>query len=76
VVPGPITGTFMPPSNKPDIDDTHDKSSDSETTGFASCVLSVKYSSLKTKDQLALASSSVDLKTLHKTDDQGPCNDT
>ncbi|GJW83024.1 hypothetical protein Tco_0156169 [Tanacetum coccineum] len=60
----PITGTFMPPSNKPDIDDTQytygsksnncvetnsvsndfvscdnsDKSSDSETTGFASCV--------------------------------------
>ncbi|GJX44722.1 hypothetical protein Tco_0261398 [Tanacetum coccineum] len=99
-VPGPITGTFMPPSNKPDIDDTQytygsksnncvetnsvsndfvscdnsDKSSDSETTGFASCVSSVKSSSLKTKDQLASASSSVDLKTLHKTDDQGPCN--
>ncbi|GJV84720.1 putative ribonuclease H-like domain-containing protein [Tanacetum coccineum] len=95
-VPGPITGTFMPPSNKPDIDDTQytygsksnncvdtnsvsndfvscdnsDKSSDSETTGFASCVSSVKSSSLKTKDQLASASSSVDLKTLHKTDDQ------
>ncbi|GJR09387.1 putative ribonuclease H-like domain-containing protein [Tanacetum coccineum] len=101
-VPGPITGTFMPPSNKPDIDDTQytygsksnncvetnsvsndfvscdnsDKSSDSETTGFASCVSSVKSSSLKTKDQLASASSSVDLKTLHKTDDQGPCNVT
>ncbi|GJU73395.1 putative ribonuclease H-like domain-containing protein [Tanacetum coccineum] len=99
-VPGPITGTFMPPSNKPDIDDNtihlmvqdpiiienypvsndfvscdnSDKSSDSETTGFASCVSSVKSSSLKTKDQLASASSSVDLKTLHKTDDQGPCN--
>ncbi|GJS07266.1 putative ribonuclease H-like domain-containing protein [Tanacetum coccineum] len=53
-----------------------DKSSDSETTGFASCVSSVKSSSLKTKDQLASASSSVDLKTLHKTDDQGPCNVT
>ncbi|GJS59807.1 putative ribonuclease H-like domain-containing protein [Tanacetum coccineum] len=101
-VPGPITGTFMPPSNKPDIEDTQytygsksnncvdtnsvsndfvscdnsDKSSDSETTGFASCVSSVKSSSLKTKDQLASASSSVDLKTLHKTDDQGPCNVT
>ncbi|GJS14583.1 putative ribonuclease H-like domain-containing protein [Tanacetum coccineum] len=66
-VPGPITGTFMPPSNKPDIDDTHDKSSDSETIGFVSCVSSVKSSSLKTKDQLASASSSVDLKILHKT---------
>ncbi|GJW07383.1 reverse transcriptase domain-containing protein [Tanacetum coccineum] len=37
---------------------------------------SVKSSSLKTKDQLALASSSVDLKNLHMTDDQGPCNVT
>ncbi|GJS05988.1 hypothetical protein Tco_0362784 [Tanacetum coccineum] len=62
VVPPPITGTFMPPSNKPDIDDTQftygsksnncvetnsvsndfvscdnsDKSSDSESAGFAS----------------------------------------
>ncbi|GJV43730.1 hypothetical protein Tco_1428266 [Tanacetum coccineum] len=102
VVPPPITGTFMPPSNKPAVDDTQftygsksnncvetnsvsndfvscdnsDKSSDSESTGFASCVSSVKSSSLKTKDQLASASSSVDLKTLHKTDDQGPCNVT
>ncbi|GKB22936.1 hypothetical protein Tco_0862337 [Tanacetum coccineum] len=99
---GPITGTFMPPSNKPDIDDTQytygsksnlsvdtnsgsndfvscdnsDKSLDSETTDFGSCVSSVQTSSLKTKDQLASASSSVDLKTLHKTDDQGPCNVT
>ncbi|GJS16798.1 putative ribonuclease H-like domain-containing protein [Tanacetum coccineum] len=96
-VPGPITGTFMPPSNKPDIDDTQytygsksnncvetnsvsndfvscetsDKSSDSDTTGFASCASSVNSSSTMTN-----ASSSVDLKTLHKTDDQGPCNDT
>ncbi|GJU58354.1 reverse transcriptase domain-containing protein [Tanacetum coccineum] len=45
--------------------------------GFVSlCSSSVKSSSLKTKDQLASASSSVDLKTLHKTDDQGPCNVT
>ncbi|GJZ48209.1 putative ribonuclease H-like domain-containing protein [Tanacetum coccineum] len=96
-VPPPITGTFMPPSNKPDIDDTQftygsksnncvetnsvsndfvscetsDKSSDSETTGFASCASSVNSSSTMTN-----ASSSVDLKTLHKTDDQGPCNVT
>ncbi|GJW04130.1 hypothetical protein Tco_1562986 [Tanacetum coccineum] len=89
--------TFMPPSNKPDIDDTQftygsksnnysesnsvsnefvcyetsDKSSDSETTGFASCALSVNSSSTMTN-----ASNSVDLKTLHKTDDQGPCNVT
>ncbi|GKF09034.1 hypothetical protein Tco_0043258, partial [Tanacetum coccineum] len=94
-VPPPLTGTFMPPSNKPDIDDTQftygsksnnysesnsvsndfvscetsDKSSDSETTGFASCASSVNSSSTMTN-----ASSSVDLKTLHKTDDQG-CND-
>ncbi|GKE49306.1 putative ribonuclease H-like domain-containing protein, partial [Tanacetum coccineum] len=45
-----------------------DKSSDSEITGFAS---SVNSSSTMTN-----ASSSVDLKTLHKTDDQGPCNVT
>ncbi|GJZ13051.1 hypothetical protein Tco_0548281 [Tanacetum coccineum] len=97
VVPPPITGTFMPPSNKPDIDDTQftygsksnnssdtnsvsndfvscetsDKSSDSETTGFASCASSVHSSSTMTN-----ASSSVDLKTLHKTDDLGPSNVT
>ncbi|GKC00605.1 putative ribonuclease H-like domain-containing protein [Tanacetum coccineum] len=96
-VPPPITGTFMPPSNKPDIDDTQftygsksntysesnsvsndfvscetsDKSSDSETTDFASCASSVNSSSTMTN-----ASSSADLKTLHKTDDQGPCNVT
>ncbi|GKA61018.1 ribonuclease H-like domain-containing protein, partial [Tanacetum coccineum] len=96
-VPPPITGTFMPPSNKPDIDDTQftygsksnncvetnsvsndfvscdnsDKSSDSESAGFASCASSVNSSSTMTN-----ASSSVDLKTLHKTDDQGPCNVT
>ncbi|GKE54714.1 hypothetical protein Tco_1489870 [Tanacetum coccineum] len=95
-VPPPITGTFMPPSNKPDIDDTQytygsksnlsvdtnsgsndfvscdnsDKSSDSETTDFGSCVSSVQTSSSKSNDQLA--SSSVDLKTLHKTDDLRP----
>ncbi|GJY40366.1 hypothetical protein Tco_0427636, partial [Tanacetum coccineum] len=96
-VPPPITGTFMPPSNKPDIDDTQftygsksnnysesnsvsndfvscetsNKSSDLETNGFASCASSVNSSSTMTN-----ASSSVDLKTLHKTDDQGPCNVT
>ncbi|GKG48004.1 hypothetical protein Tco_0509889, partial [Tanacetum coccineum] len=49
-VPPLIIGTFMPPSNKPDIDDTqftygsNDKSSDLESTGFASCVSSVKSS--------------------------------
>ncbi|GKD10408.1 hypothetical protein Tco_1190093 [Tanacetum coccineum] len=61
----------MPHSYKPDIDDTYDKSSDSETTGFASCASSVNSSSTMTN-----ASRSVDLKTLHKTDDQGPCNVT
>ncbi|GKC14209.1 putative ribonuclease H-like domain-containing protein [Tanacetum coccineum] len=87
----------MPPSNKPDIDDTQftygsksntysesnsvsnyfvscetsDKSSDSETTGFASCASSVNSSST-----MINASSFVDLKTLHKTNDQGPSNVT
>ncbi|GKF51492.1 hypothetical protein Tco_0147959, partial [Tanacetum coccineum] len=101
-VPPPITGTFMPPSNRPDIDDTQftyglksnnssetnsvsndfvscdnsDKSSDLETTDFASCVSSVQTSSSKTNEPLASASSSVDLKNLHKTDDQGPSNVT
>ncbi|GJX26588.1 putative ribonuclease H-like domain-containing protein [Tanacetum coccineum] len=77
-VPPPITGTFMPPSNKPDIDDTpvYDKSSDSEPTDFASCVPSVQTSSSTTTESLASASSSVDLKTLHKTDDLGPSNVT
>ncbi|GJT90199.1 hypothetical protein Tco_1079044 [Tanacetum coccineum] len=93
----PYTGTFMPPSNKPDIDDTQftygsksnncvetnsvsndfvscdnsEKSSDSESAGFASCASSVNSSSTMTN-----ASSSVDLKNFHKTDDQGPSNDT
>ncbi|GJY22891.1 putative ribonuclease H-like domain-containing protein [Tanacetum coccineum] len=77
-VPPPITGTFMPPSNKPDLDDTqvtygsNDKSSDSETTGFASCVSSVKSSSSKTNEPLASAPSSVDFKTVSETADQQP----
>ncbi|GKE26958.1 ribonuclease H-like domain-containing protein [Tanacetum coccineum] len=53
-----------------------DKSSDSETTDFASCISSVQTSISKTNETLASASSSVDLQTLHKTDDQGPCNVT
>ncbi|GJX58696.1 hypothetical protein Tco_0290086 [Tanacetum coccineum] len=76
VVPSPITGTFMPPSNKPDLDLYSgyicDKSSDSETTGFASCVSSVKSSSSKTNEHLASASSSVDFKIVSKTADQKP----
>ncbi|GKA32042.1 hypothetical protein Tco_0718409 [Tanacetum coccineum] len=50
-----------------------DKSSDSETTGFASCVLSVKSSSSKTNEPLASAPSSVDFKTeiIHKNGDLG-----
>ncbi|GJS01013.1 putative reverse transcriptase domain-containing protein [Tanacetum coccineum] len=97
-VPSPITGTFMPTSNKPDLDDTQvtygsksndyfetnsvsndfvssdnsDKSSNSEITGFASCVLSVKSSSSKTNEHLAYASSSVDFKIVSKTADQKP----
>ncbi|GJX35209.1 hypothetical protein Tco_0246766 [Tanacetum coccineum] len=75
-VPGPITGTFMPPSNKPDIDDTQFTYDSMRTTDFASCVSSVQTSSSKTNEPLASASSSVDLQTSHKTDDQGPCNVT
>ncbi|GJR27786.1 putative ribonuclease H-like domain-containing protein [Tanacetum coccineum] len=78
-VPGPITGTFMPPSNKPDIDDTQFTYVEQvilKTTDFASCVSSVQTSSSKTNEPLASASSSVDLQTSHKTDDQGPCNVT
>ncbi|GJS23966.1 putative ribonuclease H-like domain-containing protein [Tanacetum coccineum] len=80
VVPSPITRTFMPPSNKPDLDDTqvtygsNDKSSNSETIGFASYVSSVKSSSSKTNEHLASASSSVDFKTVSKTADQKPCS--
>ncbi|GJV71843.1 putative ribonuclease H-like domain-containing protein [Tanacetum coccineum] len=51
--------------------DNSDKSSDSESTGFASCASNVNSSSTMTN-----ASSSDDLKNLHKTDDQGPSNDT
>ncbi|GKD62090.1 hypothetical protein Tco_1299599, partial [Tanacetum coccineum] len=94
----PITGTFMPPSNRPDLDDTQftygsksnnsfetnsvsndfvsydnsDKSSDSETTGFASCVLSIKSSGSKTNEPLASAPSLVDFKTVSETPDQQP----
>ncbi|GKE85483.1 hypothetical protein Tco_1559225, partial [Tanacetum coccineum] len=83
-VPPPITGTFMPPSNNPDLDDTQftcdnsDKSSDSETTGFASCVSSVKSSSSKTKEPLASAPSSVAFQTLSEIADPQPSstNDT
>ncbi|GKA27363.1 DUF4219 domain-containing protein [Tanacetum coccineum] len=49
-----------------------DKSSDSETTCFASCVSSVKSSSSKTNEHLASASSLVDFKTVSKTADQKP----
>ncbi|GJV06230.1 hypothetical protein Tco_1343886 [Tanacetum coccineum] len=49
-----------------------DKSSDLETTGFASCVSSVKSSSSKTNEHLASAPSSVDFKTVSKTADQQP----
>ncbi|GJY06732.1 ribonuclease H-like domain-containing protein [Tanacetum coccineum] len=73
VVPSPITGTFMPPSShKLTLMIHSDKSSDSETTGFASCVSSVKSSSSKTNEHLASASSLVDFKTVSKTADQKP----
>ncbi|GJT33780.1 putative ribonuclease H-like domain-containing protein [Tanacetum coccineum] len=43
-----------------------DKSSDSKTTGFASCVSSVKSSSSKTNEPLASAPSSVDFKPVSR----------
>ncbi|GJX13824.1 ribonuclease H-like domain-containing protein [Tanacetum coccineum] len=49
-----------------------DKSSDSETTGFASCVSSVKSSSSKANEPLASAPSSVAFQTLSETADQQP----
>ncbi|GJY07272.1 putative ribonuclease H-like domain-containing protein [Tanacetum coccineum] len=49
-----------------------DKSSDLETTGFASCVSSVKSSSSKTNEPLASAPSLVDFKTVSETADQQP----
>ncbi|GKF79254.1 hypothetical protein Tco_0234822, partial [Tanacetum coccineum] len=97
VVPPPLTGTFMPPSNNPDLDtqvtyglrsnnyfetnsvsndfvsyDNNDKSSDSETTGFASCVSSVKSSSSKTNEPLASVPSLVAFQTMSETTDQQP----
>ncbi|GJQ88881.1 putative ribonuclease H-like domain-containing protein [Tanacetum coccineum] len=72
------------PRNRPSIFDSSpkdvaekplydsDKSSDSETTDFASCVSSVKSSSSKTNEPLASAPSSVDFKTVSETADQQP----
>ncbi|GJU95531.1 ribonuclease H-like domain-containing protein [Tanacetum coccineum] len=82
VVPSPIIGTFMPPSNKPDFDDTqvtyglNDKASG--LRDLCLCILCfsgdfcVKSSSSKTNDHLASTSSSVDFKTVSKTADQKP----
>ncbi|GJW26018.1 putative ribonuclease H-like domain-containing protein [Tanacetum coccineum] len=71
VVPPPLTGTFMPPSNNPDLDG-YKVYLDSETTDFASCVSSVKSSSSKTNEPLASTPSSVDFKTMTETADQQP----
>ncbi|GJW10657.1 putative ribonuclease H-like domain-containing protein [Tanacetum coccineum] len=65
-VPGPITGTFMPPSNKPDLDDTQvtygSKSNNySETNSvsndFVSCDNSDKSSDSETTDFASCVSS-------------------
>ncbi|GJZ37265.1 hypothetical protein Tco_0583456 [Tanacetum coccineum] len=65
-VPGPITGTFMPPSNKPDIDDTQftygSKSnnyseSNSVSNDFVSCDNSDKSSDSETTGFASCASS-------------------
>ncbi|GJR46231.1 putative ribonuclease H-like domain-containing protein [Tanacetum coccineum] len=75
-IPGPITGLFhcsLPTSLALMIHSLPylcDKSSDSETTDFASCVSSVKSSSSKTNEPLASAPSSVDFKPVSKTADQ------
>nr|GFA77540.1 xylulose kinase-1 [Tanacetum cinerariifolium] len=68
-VPPPITGTFMPTSYKSDLKETHatfysnDKSSESATYDFASCV-----SSPKTNDSFSI----VDVKILPKSDVKDP----
>nr|GFA82960.1 ribonuclease H-like domain-containing protein [Tanacetum cinerariifolium] len=68
-VPPPITGTFMPTSYKSDLEETqetfgsNDKSSESETSDFASCV-----SRPKTND----SSSTIDVKILPKSDVKDP----
>ncbi|GJZ47539.1 hypothetical protein Tco_0601371 [Tanacetum coccineum] len=67
-VPPPITGTFMPPSNNPDLDDTQftygSKSNNYVETNSSS--------SSKTNEPLASAPSSVDFKTISETADQQP----
>ncbi|GJZ96766.1 putative ribonuclease H-like domain-containing protein, partial [Tanacetum coccineum] len=71
-VPPPIAGTFIPSLTRLTLMIHIDKSSDSETTGFASCVSSVKSSRTTTNEHLASASSLVNNKTVSKTDDQRP----
>ncbi|GJY06730.1 ribonuclease H-like domain-containing protein [Tanacetum coccineum] len=65
-VPSPITGTFMPPSNKPDLDDTHvtfgSKSNNhfetnSVSNDFVSCDNSDKSSDSMTTDFASCVSS-------------------
>ncbi|GJV28184.1 putative ribonuclease H-like domain-containing protein [Tanacetum coccineum] len=71
-VPPPITGTFMPPSNKPDLDDTQVTYGSKLRDTACTCVSSVKSSSSKTNEPLASAPSSVDFKTVSETADQQP----
>ncbi|GJW95699.1 putative ribonuclease H-like domain-containing protein [Tanacetum coccineum] len=80
VVPSPITGTFMPPSNKPDLDDTQVTyvTSPSELRNHF-CFADPEMFQVprlrrhfKTNEHLASASSSVDFKTVSKTADQKP----
>ncbi|GJR08947.1 reverse transcriptase domain-containing protein [Tanacetum coccineum] len=65
-------------SNYEDVEEnlsmTVTKSSDSETTGFASCVSSVKSSSSKTNEPLASAPSSVDSSFYFKENVKSPRN--
>ncbi|GJS48830.1 putative ribonuclease H-like domain-containing protein [Tanacetum coccineum] len=71
VVPPPITGTFMPPSNKPDLDDTQSIRHRIHWLCIL-CFQVFKSSSSKTNEPLASAPSSVDFKTVSETADQQP----
>ncbi|GKD96562.1 putative ribonuclease H-like domain-containing protein, partial [Tanacetum coccineum] len=63
VVPPPLTGTFMPPSNNPDLDETQFTYGSKSNNNFET------NSSLssKTNEPLASAPSSVDFKTMTET---------
>ncbi|GJZ66226.1 putative ribonuclease H-like domain-containing protein [Tanacetum coccineum] len=67
-VPPPLTGTFMPPSNNPDLDDTQ-FTYGSKSNNYSE---SNSSSSSKTNEPLASVPSSVDFNTMTETADQQP----